>query len=523
MKQPKTDQKNAVNEEEKKEEPDQKLQKFLTDFLAGNDCFIGRNTGKAYIVWEDANNVWHNDMVESQLFRATLRELLEVNVDNKIYSEYELNKIISHIRDKILMLGVKKEVCGRMAYYHGVIYYNLNDTAQKVVVIKPDSWEIVDFGQIVNKDFAFVATPSMDCQLVDKKKNGQGTLMDLLKPYMNLSEDEQKLLVITIITWFIDDIPKPVIILHGGQGSGKTTLTNMLQKIVDPRNHGAFVMPNNKEELSIALANNYLLTLDNASSLPRDASDLLCSAVTGASTIKRKLFTDNDISVVSFKNCILLNGIIINKIKSDFYDRTIMLRMRRLKGMYKSNDAIYKGFKRILPCIMGEIFFTLSKALTVYQDIDSCGDYRMADYVKWGRAISKVLFGDDKVFLDSYDKNRLEVTSYIIEDHPLSTVLKEYLNGLSQFPVEITPANLLKELTAKAEKGTNQIRSCDKTADSAPDLSYALRDRRWPKSPQSLSKGLIKLKENFAEEGYVIDVGNIKRNGVRYIVFNKSE
>lgn len=510
MKQPKTDQKNAVNEEEKKEEPDQKLQKFLTDFLAGNDCFIGRNTGKAYIVWEDANNVWHNDMVESQLFRATLRELLEVNVDNKIYSEYELNKIISHIRDKILMLGVKKEVCRRMAYYHGVIYYNLNDTAQKVVVIKPDSWEIVDFGQIVNKDFAFVATPSMDCQLVDKKKNGQGTLMDLLKPYMNLSEDEQKLLVITIITWFIYDIPKPVIILHGGQGSGKTTLSNMIQKIVDPHNHGAFVMPNNKEELSIALANNYLLTLDNASSLPKDASDLLCSAVTGASTIKRKLFTDNDVSVVSFKNCILLNGITIDNIKSDLYDRAIMLEMQRLRGLYKRNDELYPGFEKILPSIMREIFFTLSKALAVYKNINSCGNYRMADYVKWGRAISKVLFGDDKDFLDSYDKNRREVARSIIENHPLSIVLKEYLNGLSQFPVEITPTNLLRELQ-------------DKTTNSASDLSYALRDVRWPMSPQSLSIGLKKLKENFAEEGYVIDVGNIKRNGVRYIRFSRSK
>ncbi len=523
MKQPKTDQKNAVNEEEKKEEPDQKLQKFLTDFLAGNDCFIGRNTGKAYIGWKDGNNVWHNDMVESQLFRATLRELLEVNVDNKIYSEGELNKIISHIRDKILMLGVKKEVCRRMAYYHGVIYYNLNDTAKKVVVIKPDSWEIVDFSQIVNKDFAFVATPSMDCQLVAKKENCQGTLMDLLKPYMNLSEDEQKLLVITIITWFIYDIPKPVIILHGGQGSGKTTLSNMIQKIVDPHNHGAFVMPNNKEELSIALANNYLLTLDNASSLPKDASDLLCSAVTGASTIKRKLFTDNDVSVVSFKNCILLNGITINNIKSDLYDRAIMLEMQRLQGLYKSNNELYPGFEKILPSIMREIFFTLSKALTVYQDINSCGNYRMADYAKWGKAISKVLFGDDKDFLDSYDKNRREVARSIIEDHPLSIVLKEYLNGLSKFPAEITPANLLKELTAKAEKGTNQIRSCDKTADSALDLSYALGDARWPKNPQSLSIGLKKLKENFAEEGYVIDVGDIKRNGVRYIRFSRSK
>ena len=302
--------------EAKKESLTERIKKFLDEFLSGTCLLIGRNTDEAYIIWKDGE-IWRVDAVDSPNFKAKLRSLLEENVANTLYSDSLLNNAVSHIKHKAMEGGIKKYVATRLAFENDVIYYNLADCYQSIITVKSDGCYSCYMDDLRDKKFAFHSTPSMECQKMPAELESDSYLMELLKPYINLPENEQRLLVVTILTWFVSDIPHPVIMLQGGQGSGKTTLTTIIQKIVDPCNHEAFVMPKNKEELIIALANNYLLAIDNVSSLPKDASDLLCSAVTGASVVKRALYTNNDASVVSFKNCILLNGIDVGNIKPD--------------------------------------------------------------------------------------------------------------------------------------------------------------------------------------------------------------
>lgn len=509
--------------EAKKVSITERIKKFLDEFLAGTCLLIGSNTDKVYIIWKDGE-ICRVDDVDSLIFKAKLRSLLEENVANTLYSDSLLNNAVSHIKHKAMEGGIKKYVATRMAFENDVIYYNLADCYQSIITVKSDDCYSCYMDDLLDKKFAFHSTPSMECQKMPAELESDSDLMELLKPYINLPENEQRLLVVTILTWFISDIPHPVIMLQGGQGSGKTTLTTIIQKIVDPCNHDVFVMPKNKEELIIALANNYLLAIDNASYLPKDASDLLCSAVTGASVIKRALYTNNEASVVSFKNCILLNGIDVGNIKPDFYDRTVKFELQELKGSYRLSSELLDEFEEKLPIIMGKIFRILSDAIAAYNSVEVNGEYRMADYVHWAQAISKVMFGSDKVFLEDYEDNRNELADSVIEGNPVAVVLRIYLQNTKKFPIKIKPSRLLGELksiayNSKLMKDTGfSVNSY-----SSEDLSYAPNSPAWPKSAQSLSKMLGRLKENFARKGYDISVGKVKLKGERFTVISKIE
>lgn len=511
---------NAVSDDVKKGSLEETIKNFLDEFLNNYSFFKGINTGKIYVTWEKYKNVWQTNIVDSDDFKAELRELLEYYIDsNKIYSDNKLKAIVGFLLDKVRLSKKEKWVYTRVAYRDESIYYNLNDSKSQTVKISDNGCTVVSAKHFFDEYFVMYSTTSMGAQKKPDEENDGRSLMDLLKPYINLKESEQILLVVTIITWFIADIPKPVIVLLGGQGTGKTTLSRMIKMIVDPSDCDAYTMPKSKEDLNVALANNYLLAIDNVSVLPKDTSDLLCSAVTGASSITRTLFTNNEVSIVTFQNALLINGITISNFKPDFYDRSILFEMERLQGEYKLTQEFIDNFKSDLPRILGEIFNTLEKAIKLHKNLPVSGNYRMADYAHWGRAISKVLFDNENVFLNAYNENRQAVSQYVLDENPVASVLESKLktffdNKIEGFSCskltygkiyEDTPTNLLRELENETQK---------------PNLTYALRSPNWPKTPQELSLQLKRLKEDFVDLGYLIDIGN-KKNGKRYITITK--
>jgi hypothetical protein len=97
-------------------------------------------------------------------------------------------------------------------------------------------------------------------------------------------------------------------------GSHKTTATATIKQIVDPNGRGkennVSAMAEKQDELILQLQNRYLPSFDNVSSIGPKTSDVLCRAVTGSNNPRRKLYTDEEESIHSFKRKIVLNGIV---------------------------------------------------------------------------------------------------------------------------------------------------------------------------------------------------------------------
>ena len=61
-------------------------------------------------------------------------------------------------------------------------------------------------------------------------------------------QDNKLLLKCYIISLFIPDIPKPVLVLHGEQGGAKSTFQELIKMLVDPSTTQTFTFPRDSNE-----------------------------------------------------------------------------------------------------------------------------------------------------------------------------------------------------------------------------------------------------------------------------------
>ena len=157
---------------------------------------------------------------------------------------------------------------------------------------------------------------------------------DIFHSFMKLvnvkGEDNKLLLKCYIISLFYPDIPKPVLMLHGEQGSAKSTLQELIRTLVDPSSILTLTFPRDINELVQKLSHNYVAYFDNVSVIPDWISDQLCRAVTGSGFSKRELYTDDEDIIYNFKRCIGFNGINLGATKADLLDRGLIIELERI-------------------------------------------------------------------------------------------------------------------------------------------------------------------------------------------------
>ena len=143
-------------------------------------------------------------------------------------------------------------------------------------------------------------------------------------------KDTTLLLKCYIISLFIPEIPKPILLLHGEQGGAKSTFQELIQMLVDPSITQTLTFPRDTNEFIQQLSHNYIAYYDNVSVIQEWISDLLCRAVTGSSFSKRALWTNDDDFYYNFKRIIGINGIDLAATKADLLDRSIIIQTERI-------------------------------------------------------------------------------------------------------------------------------------------------------------------------------------------------
>ena len=94
---------------------------------------------------------------------------------------------------------------------------------------------------------------------------------------------------------------------------------------------------------------------------------MLCRASTGGGISKRKLYTDDEEMVLSFRRCVVLNGIQPGVTRPDLLDRTIPLHLERMKpGQRKEERTFWAAFEAARPRLVGAMFEVLAKAMHRY-------------------------------------------------------------------------------------------------------------------------------------------------------------
>lgn len=377
--------------------------------------------------------------------------------------------------------GEEKTMANRMGESESAFWYDLCDPQWNAVRINGEGWEI-----IANSPSVFRRHKH---QLPQVHPAGNGSVSHVLD-FVNISDEQQRLLLqVYLVTSFVPNIPHPIPILFGSQGSAKSTFLRVLRRIIDPSSIELLALPTQSEQLVQQLSHHWAPFYDNVTSLPEWLSDALCRAVTGEGHSKRELYSDDDDVIYSFRCCVGLNGINIAAQKADLLDRSILFNLERIPPEKRQAErTFWERFEQARPLILGGIFDALSKAIVIQKILTLSSLPRMADFTIWGCAAAEALGYSQQEFLSAYRTNIDRQNEEAINEHPVATTIFSFMEGKTSW--QGTCTQLLSELETIA--GTLKINT---------------RHALWPKAPQALSRRLNEVKTNLDTVGISIVLG----------------
>jgi Bifunctional DNA primase/polymerase, N-terminal len=442
--------------------------------------------------------------LDSQRFKNWLYRFYYENT-GEISSE-EVENVIKVLKSKAEFNELRKKLELRVAKATTnddfTFYYDLTNSNWSAVKITPEGWTIENnpptlfrryanqLSQVNPSSHAISSSSTSSFLTIDDKDY---TILDKFIDLLNVKDDDNKLLLkCYIISLFIPDISKPILMLHGEQGSAKSTLQELIKMLVDPSIVKTLTFPRDINEIILKLSHNYIAYFDNVSVIKEWISDALCRAVTGSGFSKRQLYTDDDDIIYFFQRCIGFNGINLAATKADLLDRGIIIQLERIaKQKRRKIEDIWNDFESLRPQLLGYIFDILVKVLQIKQKGGikiSNGLNRMADFEEYAEIISRCMGYREGEFLRVYQDNIGVQIDEAIQANPLSMALLELMDVANEW--DKTPTELSLELNDIAET----------------KLKINIQKiKSWPKSPNQLSRRLTEAQTILREKGIVIE------------------
>ena len=396
-------------------------------------------------------------------------------------------------------------------------WYDLANDDWSAIEITSKGWKVIKNPPILFKRYQHQLP-----QITPKEK---GNDINLLDKYLRLAEEQDKILIYAfLVTSLIADILHVCIILHGQQGSSKTTLFKILRSLIDPSRLEAISLGTNKRDLIINLDQNWFCPFDNISGFKKNISDIFCQIITGAGFCSRTLFTDDTPFIRNIKRVIGLKGINVAAVQPDLLERSIMIELQTIdKKSRMSEEELWKEFDIDKIKIFGGMLDVLYKAIAIKSNVIITSKERMADFMGWGEAISRVMGYSDGYFLSAYEKNLSEISAQGVESDCAAASIKvmveekmdyEYSRAVGElnYPILIwdgAPAEFINKLTLIAKN--------NKIIDDE-------RDKFWTGKANAMSRQLNRIKPTLKPEGIIITTGERTATGRKItIVYQEPE
>jgi hypothetical protein len=241
-------------------------------------------------------------LLKSQAFRRWLaRQFYEEEA--KAPSAQALQDAVGVLEGRALFDGPEYPVFTRLAGHDGCIYLDLANEAWEVIEITTTGWQVM-----VEPPVRFRRPRGMSP--LPHPIHGGG--IEELRAFVNVPCDRESDRIL-LVAWLLAALrpcgPYPVLVLHGEQGSAKSTAARLLRALIDPNRAPLRAEPRDGRDLMIAATNGWCLSLDNLSHVPPWLSDAICRLATGGGFATRALYTDSDEVLFDAQRPVILNGI----------------------------------------------------------------------------------------------------------------------------------------------------------------------------------------------------------------------
>lgn len=444
----------------------------------------------ASLVRGDHNEVWS---IESKDFAIWLNKLYYC-YKGKPARKDSINQALSVLSAQALFDNDEAiPLSNRVAKHEDAFWYSLSNTKWQAVKITGDGWSVENNPPILFTQYRH--------QIPQIEPTSNGDVNKIFK-YINIKENKT-LFLCWLISCFVPDIPHAMPIFHGEKGAAKSTTCTLLKRLIDPSALETLTLQSDSRSMAINLQQHWFLPFDNVSAISVETSDTLCRAITGGGIQQRKLYSDADDYIFTFKRCLALNGINNVATRPDLLDRAILIELRRIPEENRQElSEIQRNFEKDLPSILGGIFDILSKAIKMYPSVKLSNLPRMADFARWCYVIGQALggLGDDFIleYRLNYDCQNIEILNSDI----VAVLMVAFMKEKSEW--EGTMSELLNEISFLA-----------------PIKGISTKTKGFPAYPNVLSRRLNGIKSNLKSAG--ISYKTIAKSDATYITINNEK
>jgi hypothetical protein len=355
----------------------------------------------------------------------------------------QIDEAVSVLGGRALVSAAVRDVFVRVADHEGRVYLDLADEGWRAVEIDRDGWRVVDTPPV-----RFRRPKGMQ-PLPEPVPGGR---VDELFDLLNLGGGPNRM---KVVAWLLGTLqpagPYPVLVLHGEQGSAKSTTAEGLCHLVDPRRPSLRAAPGSEQDLALAAANGWVVAFDNLSDVRPWLSDALCRLTTGGGFSTRMLFTNDDEFLLSVTRPVLLNGIAPEMVsRPDLLDRSLVVELpaisdegRRTKG------EVWGRLNAARPRLLGALLSAVSLGLRCQAEVQLERLPRMADFAKWVEACAPALGWKPGEFVEFCLNEREEQDAQALAAWPVMPALERLVQAAGV--IEVTVAELLAGLRTVAD------------------------------------------------------------------------
>lgn len=361
---------------------------------------------------------------------------------------------------------------------------DLCDENWQAVRVSPTGWQVLE-----QSPAHFTRTQSMRALPQPMRGGDIGSLWQ----HTNIPTNRR----ILVLTWLLDsfrpDTPFPVLELVGEQGSAKSTTQSVLRSLVDPNKVMLRGRPKSVEDIFVAAANNWLVSYENLSGLTAEQQDAFCTLATGGGFAARQLYTNGEEHVMETKRPVVLNGIAVVATRPDLIDRVIHVDMPTIPSESRKDDAdTSAAWELDRPFVFGALMDLFVQALRILPTVKLTHKQRMADFERFGEAVSRALGFAPGDFQRQYAELIRAGIDRALESNVVAQVLDKY------FEDRIDPWNW---------KGT-----AGQLYELLNDQSISDRGN-WPRSPKGLADQLRRIAPAYRAKGIEISHLGHSREG----------
>lgn len=342
------------------------------------------------------------------------------------------------------------------------------------------------------------------------------TLQKLMKPFVNVSDEEWPLLVSYMVTHLIDGYKMPIMLLTSEAQSGKSTATMAIRFAVEGNLGRGEKMPTKEDDIAVTMSQESMTLYNNVSNISPDLSDFLCQVVDGARYAKRKLRTDNDVVQLTLDSSLLMNGITTGELRSDFKTRTVRLGLVPMVNAAMRDEQIDAALREAHPQILGCLLTLAVGALKRMPQQDQFPrGFRMLDYVKVATAVDD-MWGMGGKSIAKYKASLDEMSAEGLDDPLFETIRRMVVTHENQIGYDRTKF--------VATLGVKEILNMHKSNRFTDAMDSLLGDKKKPiTTGQKLGAELIRAKTDWKRHGITFEKmdGQKSINGVRdtYYIF----